>query len=142
MRVCIIGKSAQSAEDRRTQAENLESVLPNTDSVVEDEGARKEIGDQLQSALSLIKSGNVDSICFRSHEVLGLTQEDLPEFEKVLSESGIGLSVTESEYQVADGDGDHPDTHRERSESRGDNPRQDDSDHQGGGECTNQVERS
>ena len=144
MKVCLIGKSDQSAKDLRMEKEKLEGLLSDTNSVKRDEAVRREAGNQVQSALGLIVSGDVDSICFRSHEVLGLTQKNLTEFEKVLSESGIGLSVISPEEPVVEGDGDRLDTRRQRSDGHGGDARHDDGEHQSrtGIKSANQVEQS
>ena len=92
---CLKSGISQTEEERNTFLEKLrESITPEsgTESGTVDETAEQR--PQLQSALDLLASGTVESICFRTPDVLARSIGDIDKLKGFLSESNIELRVT------------------------------------------------
>ena len=111
---CLKSGIGQSDEERNAHLEKLrESIVP----IFETGGSRTadpttEKRQQLQQALDLLASGNLESICFRSPDVLACSDEEIAKLKSFLSEHEIGLTLNEtiSEFKTADGDHGHEGT--------------------------------
>ena len=92
---CLKSGISQSDEERNTHFEKLfDSIAPGPDT----EGccsadAAAEERQQLRSALGLLASRTVKSICFRSAEALAGSEEEIAKLKSFLSEHEIALTV-------------------------------------------------
>ena len=92
---CLKSGIGQSDEERNAHLEKLlDSVVPS--SMTEGDGVPDETAEQgkyLRQALDLLASGSIESICFRSPDVLAGSEEESAKLKSFLSENEIGLTV-------------------------------------------------
>ena len=92
---CLKSGIGQSDEERNAHLEKLfDSIAPGPDT----EGccsadAAAEERQQLRSALGLLASRTVESICFRSAEAVARSEEEIATLKSFLSEHEIALTV-------------------------------------------------
>ena len=95
---CLKGGIPQSDDERNAHLEKLLESMP-PDSETEGGGtADPTTGQrqQLQQALDLMASGSVESICFKSLDVLAGSEEEIAKLKSFLSEHEIGLTLNET----------------------------------------------
>ena len=103
---CLKIGIGQSDEERNAHLEMLrESIAPR--SKAEGGGTADSTAErhpQLQAALVLLASGVLESICFKSLDVLAGSEEEIAKLKSFLSEHDIGLTFNEtfSESKTAD----------------------------------------
>ena len=91
---CLKRGINQSEEE---QSANIEKLRDSIAHGSENEGGMAvetaEQGQQLQQALDLLASGTLESICFRSPDVLARSDDEIANLMAFLSEHDIGLTV-------------------------------------------------
>ena len=90
---CLKSGINQSDEEQNAHLEELrDSIAPGS----ETEGGgtadgTAEQGQRLRVVLDLLASGTIESICFRSPDVLARSEEEMAKLKSFLSEHAIGL---------------------------------------------------
>lgn len=92
---CLKSGISQSDEERNAHLEILrDSMVPGSEteggSTV---GATADHRQQLQHTLDLLASGTLESICFRSPDVLARSEEEIAKLKSFLSEHEIELTL-------------------------------------------------
>ncbi len=96
---CLKSGVNQSDEEQNAHLEKLrDPIVPGSETQsggTSDGTAEQRL--ELQAALELLASGTVESICFRSPNVLARSEEELATLKSFLSENEIGLTLAVSD---------------------------------------------
>ena len=92
---CLKSGINQSDEERNANLEMLRKLIT-PESGIDGGAAAEETAEQrpqLQSAIDLLASGKVESICFTTPDVLARSEDDIANLKSFLSENNVGLTV-------------------------------------------------
>ena len=92
---CLKSGISQSDEERNVHLEELrDSIAPDSETRGDGKAdVSAEHCQQLQQVLELLVSGTIESICFRSPDVLASSDDEIARLKTFLSEHDIGLTV-------------------------------------------------